>query len=497
MCVTFQLQAPDFSLECINGENYGIENVRLSDFVGHWLTLVFYPRDFSFVATSELIDMSVHHEEFQKRECRLLGLSVDPMASHQEWLETARAAGGLGGLKFPLASDPKGQIAKAYGVWNRERQSANSGLFVIDPQGVVQHATIHNPKVGRSAMGVLQVLDALQANGLCPATWVSQDEPVNMDEALHPGQVFGQYRLHHQLGDGTFGKVFAGEDLRQGRDVAVKFLKHDAGLLGQTGLAEVKSTLVLSHPNICTVYSVDEIEGVIAIAMESLSGQPMSAILDEPLSESRVCHLAGQIASALAMAHEKNIVHGDLKPANLRILPYDVVKVMDFCIARTYRHKTPDESELTTPSQDGEFNFEKSEDSDETTMIQLKHVVGPDQIPSPVSGNTLLESDGRAFGFAGTPGYMSPEQSQGKSATRKSDTFSLGVLLFEMLTGTRAFSEKSLVVMIMHLQDTSLGEEMSAKVPVAFQDLLCRMLDNNPDNRPAMNEVAEQLQQIV
>jgi serine/threonine-protein kinase len=91
---------------------------------------------------------------------------------------------------------------------------------------------------------------------------------------------------------------------------------------------------------------------------------------------------------------------------------------------------------------------------------------------------------------------MSPEQSHGLSSTPESDTFSLGLILFEMLTATRALSEKNLVTLLLHLQDASLADELSAKVPSAFQDLLSLMLANNPENRPAMKDVAEQLQQI-
>jgi len=180
VAVVVNHQAPDFTLGCIDWENRNEHTVKLADYAGRWLILLFYPRDFSSVCPTELIAFSAQMTEFSRRDCRVLGISVDSLASHREWLETPRDDGGLGPLQFPLASDQGGEIAKAYGVWDAEKQVAQRGLFIIDPEGVLQYSVVHNLNVGRGVAEVLRVLDALQTDELCPCNWKKGEETIQV-----------------------------------------------------------------------------------------------------------------------------------------------------------------------------------------------------------------------------------------------------------------------------------------------------------------------------
>lgn len=486
-------QAPNFALECIDWENLSERTASLGDYTGEWLALLFYPRDFSFVCPTELIAFSAQVGEFEKRGCKILGISVDSLALHREWLETPRENGGLGPLRFPLASDAKGQAARAYGVWDGDRQAAQRGLFLIDPEGVLQYAVIHNLNVGRSPMEVLRVLDALRTGGLCPASWTSADGTLDPETVLKSGQVLGHYRIGRLLGDGTFGTVFAAWDLRLERDVAIKILKRDLATSREAVLAEARSAARLTHPNICTIYSVDEEDGLPSIAMEYLPGQHLGELLKQPLPEARVRALTGQIASGLAMAHAQGVVHGDLKPANVIVMPNDVVKLLDFGLARTYRASAAKLGTAFSRAEEPGPIAEYQEEEDPTTIIQFE-LASRKQAFS--VEDTLLENDGRAFGLTGTPAYMSPEQSKALPATPESDVFSLGLMVYEMLTGQRALSENNLLKLLLRLQDEDLAEELSSQVPGSFQDLLSRMLAHESALRPTMNSLAQQFQQM-
>ena len=178
--------APEFARECADARDDNRRSVRSSDYAGRWLMLVFYPRDFSFVCPTELTSFSGRWMDFQQRNCDLLGVSVDSAELHREWLRTSPAEGGLGPLQFPLASDPDGAMARAYGVWLDEKQVSLRGLFVIDPEGILQYAVVHNLNVGRSPGEVLRVLDALQTGALCPASWTSGTERSTSNEHCNP-----------------------------------------------------------------------------------------------------------------------------------------------------------------------------------------------------------------------------------------------------------------------------------------------------------------------
>jgi peroxiredoxin (alkyl hydroperoxide reductase subunit C) len=173
-------KAPDFRMPSTKNLKTLKEDVCLSDYAGKWLVLFFYPLDFTFVCPTEITALSDRYEEFQQRGCDVLGVSVDSVYSHKAWIETPREKNGIAGIKFPLGSDITKKVSRDYGVLIEERGIALRGLFIIDPEGVLQYAVIHNLNVGRSVDETLRVLDALQSGGLCPAEWKPGQETLKV-----------------------------------------------------------------------------------------------------------------------------------------------------------------------------------------------------------------------------------------------------------------------------------------------------------------------------
>jgi eukaryotic-like serine/threonine-protein kinase len=159
---------------------------------------------------------------------------------------------------------------------------------MIDPDGVLQYAVIHNLNVGRNPEEVLRVLDALQTGSLCPASWTSADGTIDPELALQPGRILGHYRIRHRLGVGTFGTVFAAWDLRLERMVALKVLKRKVYESRDAVLAEARAAARVNHPHLCTVYSVEEQDGLPLIVMEYLQGRTLAQVISE------VCRAGGR-----------------------------------------------------------------------------------------------------------------------------------------------------------------------------------------------------------
>ena len=152
------------------------EMVTLVDYRGHWLILFFYPYDFSQVCPTEIVALSDRYEEFQFLNADILGVSPDSVYAHRAWLQTPREENGIAGTRFPLASDPTRQVCEAYGILVADKGFPLRGLFIIDPEEILQYAVIHNFGIGRSVDETLRVLEALQAGGLCGADWEPGDE---------------------------------------------------------------------------------------------------------------------------------------------------------------------------------------------------------------------------------------------------------------------------------------------------------------------------------
>jgi peroxiredoxin (alkyl hydroperoxide reductase subunit C) len=163
--------APDFDMPSTKNMEKLDQNVKLSDYEGKWVVLLFYPLDFTFVCPTELTTFSERYEDFQGIGAEVIGVSTDSVHSHRAWLRTPLSQNGVEGLKYPLASDITKQVSRDYGVLIEDKGIALRGLFVIDPSGVLRYAVVHDLNVGRSAEETLRVIQALQTGGLCQAEW--------------------------------------------------------------------------------------------------------------------------------------------------------------------------------------------------------------------------------------------------------------------------------------------------------------------------------------
>ncbi|MFZ4856945.1 MAG: peroxiredoxin [Desulfuromonadaceae bacterium] len=157
--------APSFKVEAISGLN--VKTVSLEEYRGKWLVLFFYPADFSFICPTEITGFNKELERFTKLNAEVLGGSVDGKYAHLAWIKR----GDLGELKYPLFSDIKKEMAKQYGVLDAQEGVALRGLFIIDPNGIIQYQVVHNMSVGRNVEETLRVLEGLQTSNLCPLNW--------------------------------------------------------------------------------------------------------------------------------------------------------------------------------------------------------------------------------------------------------------------------------------------------------------------------------------
>lgn len=172
-------RAPNFTAQAVLEDNT-MEDLTLSDFRGKYVVLFFYPLDFTFVCPSEIIAFDDKLDEFKKRDCEVIGVSVDSQFSHWAWKNTPRNQGGLGQVRFPIVADLNKKISKDYGVLLKKESVALRGLFILDKDGVIHHSTINNLPLGRNVDEVLRTLDALQFTEehgeVCPANWNPGDE---------------------------------------------------------------------------------------------------------------------------------------------------------------------------------------------------------------------------------------------------------------------------------------------------------------------------------
>jgi peroxiredoxin (alkyl hydroperoxide reductase subunit C) len=172
--------APDFSLPSTKNMETLAESVKLSDYKGKWLVLLFYPLDFTFVCPTELTAFSDRLEELNGIGAEVLGISTDSVHSHRAWIKTPRDQNGIEGLDYPLASDVGGRLAAKYNILVEEANIALRGLFIINPEGVLQYAVVHDLNIGRSVDETLRVLQGLQTGGLCAADWTPGDDTLKV-----------------------------------------------------------------------------------------------------------------------------------------------------------------------------------------------------------------------------------------------------------------------------------------------------------------------------
>ncbi|AFZ43738.1 alkyl hydroperoxide reductase/ Thiol specific antioxidant/ Mal allergen [Halothece sp. PCC 7418] len=183
-CLRVGQQAPDFSATAV--ENQEFKTLSLSDFRGQYVVLFFYPLDFTFVCPTEITSFSDRAQEFKDINTQILGVSVDSEFSHLAWIQTDRKNGGVGDLNIPLVSDIKKEISNAYNVLDPDAGVALRGLFIIDKEGTIQHATVNNLAFGRNVDEVLRTLQAIQyvqanPDEVCPEGWKPGEKTMNPD----------------------------------------------------------------------------------------------------------------------------------------------------------------------------------------------------------------------------------------------------------------------------------------------------------------------------
>jgi peroxiredoxin 2/4 len=183
-CLRVGTLAPDFSATAVYDQDF--MDVKLSGYRGKYVVLFFYPLDFTFVCPTEITAFSDRYDEFKAINTEVLGVSVDSQFSHLAWIQTDRKSGGVGDLHYPLVADLKKEISAAYNVLDPDAGIALRGLFIIDKEGIIQHATINNLAFGRSVEETLRVLQAIQhvqanPDEVCPAGWKPGDKTMNPD----------------------------------------------------------------------------------------------------------------------------------------------------------------------------------------------------------------------------------------------------------------------------------------------------------------------------
>jgi hypothetical protein len=265
---------------------------------------------------------------------------------------------------------------------------------------------------------------------------------------IEPGQELHSYRIVEKLGEGGMGVVWKAVDTTLDREVAVKVLPPQLAAHPDR-LArfdrEAKLLASLNHPNIAAVYGFQEHEGTRFVVMELVEGEDLSQRLERgPVPVDDALEIAVQIAEALAAAHERGVIHRDLKPANARVTPDGTVKVLDFGLAKSL------EPEALASGAD-------------------------------LSASPTVTSGGTAFGvLLGTAAYMSPEQARGKPVDRRADMWAFGCVLYEMLTGRRAFEGETVTDTL----SAVIGREpdwdlLPPNTPLATRRLLRRCLRKN------------------
>jgi alkyl hydroperoxide reductase subunit AhpC/tRNA A-37 threonylcarbamoyl transferase component Bud32 len=470
-------------------------HICTEDYQGRWLAILFYPRDFSFVCPTELTVFSAEKSRFDERGCDLLGISIDSVNSHIQWLQTAASEGGVKGLRFPLASDSHGDLCKSFGVWRDDEGLANRGLFLLDPNGILRYAASYDLSVGRNVEDVLRALDALQTGGLCPANWKHADGVLDVASMLKPGRVLGHYRIDRELGSGAFGQVFAAKDVRLERNVALKILSRQDSETEKLFLREARASAGIHHPNVCTVYSADTIDTLPTIVMEYVDGGPLIDVIGAGFDKSRFRKMAHRIALGLAAAHEKGIVHGDLKPANILLREDGEPVIVDFGLARSLRNRdSAKEFHLKRDSTATASRISAGREPDATDVfdglpfpLEETLVLDGNQIESPNATKSELR------GVSGTPAYMSPEQASGIRLNESSDIFSLGLIFVEMLTGESPIRGLSAIEIIAALRTQDFVASLIEKIPREYRADLADFLSMHPGDRPSAEAVCQRM----
>ena len=257
------------------------------------------------------------------------------------------------------------------------------------------------------------------------------------------GARFGRYEIAALIGRGGMGEVWAAHDTELDRAVAIKFLfpRPGFGRLADRLTHEARAASALNHPNIVTVYEVIRHEDTPLIVMEMVKGEPLGSARGTPQPLEQVVQLVSQTARALAAAHAHGIIHCDIKPENILVRSDGYVKVLDFGVARQ------------------------------------------------------IGRDAAAARISGTPRYMSPEQARAELISPATDVYSLGLVLYELVTGRHAFPGHSPFLQATPTSEPLVPSSINPRVPANLDSLILAMLASKPEGRPSAAEVSERLSQ--
>jgi non-specific serine/threonine protein kinase len=281
------------------------------------------------------------------------------------------------------------------------------------------------------------------------------------------GNTISHYRVLEKLGSGGMGAVYRAEDITLGRFVALKFLPEkpskDRSAL-ERFQREAKAASALNHPNICTIYEINQHEGRHFIAMELLEGKTLKQEIEaKPLEMDRTLDLTIQISDGLQAAHLKGIIHRDIKPANIFINQRSQAKILDFGLAKL--------------------------------ALEQHHAAGP-AAPTAATAEEFLTSPGTAVG---TIAYMSPEQARGEELDARTDLFSFGVVLYEMVTGRQAFAGVTSAVIfdaILHKSPIPAAR-LNAECPPDLDRIISKLLEKDRNLRyQTAREILVDLQRL-
>jgi tetratricopeptide (TPR) repeat protein len=290
------------------------------------------------------------------------------------------------------------------------------------------------------------------------------------------GQTVSHYRVLSELGSGGMGVVYRAEDVHLGREVALKFLPPEL-LVERDALErfrrEARLASSLNHPGICIVHDVDEDRGRPFIVMELVDGAALTTYVKQgPTPERRLAEIGIEMLAALGAAHQRGIIHRDVKPANIFITPAGRVKVLDFGLAKTAPSNAAMAAEPLTDSGNGAT-----------------------RAPAAAFEPTLT-SPGLQVG---TLAYMSPEQARGEPVDARTDLFSCGLVLYEMATGQRAFQGANLAIVsdqILNRQPPS-PRSLNPEISSSLEAIILHALEKRPEDRyQSAGEMAADLQQL-
>src|SRR5688572_12292087 len=274
------------------------------------------------------------------------------------------------------------------------------------------------------------------AAGKLPSSgWLTSSDSISHGRFAPGSLLDSRYRIIGLLGRGGMGEVYRADDLRLGQPVALKLLpetlRHDPVRLAQFH-NEVRTARQVSHPNVCRVYDIGEADGLLYLSMEYVDGEDLASSLRRigRFPEDKAADIARQLCAGVAAAHQRGVVHRDLKPANVMLDGDGRVRIMDFGLAAAGRVE-----------------------------------------------------DVRA----GTPAYMAPEQLLGREVTQRSDIFALGLVIYELFTGRRAYTATSIGELVNQHEARSFAppSEVVSAIDAAIDHIIQRCLEPDPDRRPA------------